>query len=53
MRFVKKFVSYCSLLCMIALLSSPVSSADERPNVLLIVADDMGYSDLGLSLIHI
>ncbi len=31
---------------MIALVTGPYSAADTRPNILLIVVDDMGYSDI-------
>ncbi|SMP34818.1 arylsulfatase [Shimia sagamensis] len=34
--------------CVVGLLSTPVLS-EERPNVLLIVADDLGFSDLGVT----
>jgi len=31
---------------LIALIASPCNAADTRPNILLIVVDDMGYSDI-------
>jgi len=34
-------------LVLIALISSPGIAAESRPNILLIVVDDMGYSDIG------
>jgi arylsulfatase len=37
------FVSALTLLGVVA----PVNAAEKRPNILLIVADDMGYSDIG------
>jgi len=33
--------------CLIVLWASLVHAADERPNFLLVVADDMGWTDLG------
>ena len=34
------------ILATIALIAGPCSAADTRPNILLIVVDDMGYSDI-------
>jgi arylsulfatase len=43
MRYIRIF-----LLPLVALLSSPAAAADApRPNVVIIMADDMGYSDIG------
>ena len=45
----KKLISFASLsrLAGICLCCIAAANADERPNVLLIVADDMGFTDLG------
>ena len=34
------------VLMLMALIASPCNAADTRPNILLIVVDDMGYSDI-------
>lgn len=37
------------LMLLLGLCSTAVLAASERPNILLIIADDMGYSDLGIT----
>jgi arylsulfatase A-like enzyme len=46
MRNVFGFSPLSVILATIALFASPCSAADSRPNILLIVVDDMGYSDI-------
>jgi arylsulfatase len=41
-----KLTSFRRFLVLIALVASPCNAADTRPNILLIVVDDMGYSDI-------
>src|SRR5215510_11428543 len=42
----KHFISACAI-AWTMLATSGAHGADRRPNVLLIVADDLGYSDIG------
>jgi arylsulfatase len=44
---IRSFTVLSLLLINIGICFQPVSAADSRPNILLIVVDDMGYSDLG------
>ncbi len=46
MHPVLKRISFSILLMLITLISSSCNAADSRPNILLIVVDDMGYSDI-------
>ena len=41
-----KLTSFRIVLLLIAIIASPCNAADSRPNILLIVVDDMGYSDI-------
>jgi arylsulfatase A len=40
--FMKRFISYCLLL-----FSLPVIAQNARPNIIFILADDLGYGDIG------
>lgn len=42
-----KFKLVCFVSLLLLVLSACQSKSDERPNIVLILADDMGYSDLG------
>lgn len=43
----KRFWSGCLMLLLVTCTSSPSASVAEKPHVLLILADDLGYGDLG------
>lgn len=46
MRYVFGPMPLRIIVAMIALIAGPCGAADTRPNILLIVVDDMGYSDI-------
>lgn len=45
-HFVFRLAPLHIILATIALIAGPCFAADTRPNILLIVVDDMGYSDI-------
>lgn len=46
MHSIFQLTSFRIFLILIAFIASPCHAADTRPNILLIVVDDMGYSDI-------
>ena len=43
----KPFLGFCLLALVVLLVSTTTAKADDRPNILLILCDDMGFSDTG------
>jgi arylsulfatase A-like enzyme len=43
-------MAFAVLLVALAFVAGPACAADKKPNILLIVADDAGYGDIGAYL---